>query len=90
MSEHQRGSAMVPASAAVIASMDTADEVESASARFKVLALGSEPNYFLAPARVGRIRGSSTEGSGTMANEFLMSERQRRCWNRSFRWAGAV
>jgi xanthine dehydrogenase YagT iron-sulfur-binding subunit len=39
MSEHQRGSAMVPASAAVIASMDTADEVESASARFKVLAL---------------------------------------------------
>jgi xanthine dehydrogenase YagT iron-sulfur-binding subunit len=38
MSEHQRGSAMVPADAAVIASMDTADAVESASGRFKALA----------------------------------------------------
>jgi xanthine dehydrogenase YagT iron-sulfur-binding subunit len=39
MSEHQRGSAMVPADAAVIASMDTADAVESASGRFKALAI---------------------------------------------------
>jgi xanthine dehydrogenase YagT iron-sulfur-binding subunit len=39
MSEHQRGSAMVPAGAAVIASTDTADEVESASGRFKALAI---------------------------------------------------
>ena len=39
MSEHQRGSAMVPAGAAVIASMDTADAVESASGRFKALAI---------------------------------------------------
>ena len=39
MSEHQRGSAMVPAGAAVIASTDTADAVESASGRFKALAI---------------------------------------------------
>jgi xanthine dehydrogenase YagT iron-sulfur-binding subunit len=39
MSDHQRGSAMVPADAAVIASMDTADAVESASGRFKALAI---------------------------------------------------
>jgi xanthine dehydrogenase YagT iron-sulfur-binding subunit len=39
MSEHQRGSAMVPAGAAVIASMDTADAVETASGRFKALAI---------------------------------------------------
>jgi xanthine dehydrogenase YagT iron-sulfur-binding subunit len=39
MSEHQRGSAMVPAGAAVIASMDMADAVESASGRFKALAI---------------------------------------------------
>jgi xanthine dehydrogenase YagT iron-sulfur-binding subunit len=39
MSEHQRGSAMVPAGAAVIASMDTADAAESASGRFKALAI---------------------------------------------------
>jgi xanthine dehydrogenase YagT iron-sulfur-binding subunit len=39
MSEHQRGSAMVPAGAAVIASIDTADAVESASGRFKALAI---------------------------------------------------
>jgi xanthine dehydrogenase YagT iron-sulfur-binding subunit len=39
MSEHQRGSAMVPAGAAVIASMDTADAVEPASGRFKALAI---------------------------------------------------
>jgi xanthine dehydrogenase YagT iron-sulfur-binding subunit len=39
MSEHRHGSAMVPAGAAVIASMDTADAVESAPGRFKALAI---------------------------------------------------
>jgi xanthine dehydrogenase YagT iron-sulfur-binding subunit len=39
MSEHQRGRAMIPAGAAVIASMDTADAVASASGRFKALAI---------------------------------------------------
>src|SRR6202163_4244440 len=39
MSEHERGSAMVPAGAAVIAPMDTADAVESADGRFKALAI---------------------------------------------------
>jgi xanthine dehydrogenase YagT iron-sulfur-binding subunit len=39
MSEHQRGSAMVPVTVAVIAPMDTADAVEAADGRFKALAI---------------------------------------------------
>jgi xanthine dehydrogenase YagT iron-sulfur-binding subunit len=39
MSEHQRGSAMVPAGEAVIASMDTADAVGATSGRFRALAI---------------------------------------------------
>ena len=39
MSEHQRGNAMVPEGAAVLASMDTADAVGPASGRFKAIAI---------------------------------------------------